>query len=479
MSIKNILLIRTTNYKNTIPPLGLLYIASSIRATHKECNIKVMDFTLEGFDEVKFKQEIAGFSPEIIGFSSLSSEFVLFKKLCDLAREVAPKSILIGGGILATGYYSNILKNKLVDFSVIGEGEITIVELLEAINTAKDISSVKGIAYLKDNEVVLTPQRKFIDNLDEIPLPAWDLIDLKSYSKMPNWNGILREKYYAPIMTSRGCSYRCIYCHNLFGKNIRARTVENVLSEIELLYKNYGVREFHIIDDFFNFDLERVGNICNGIIKKRLKIKISFPNGMRVDRMDRKTLLLLKKAGTYKINYAIETASLRLQKFIKKNINLEKANEIISETSRMGIITFGFFMFGFPTETAEEISKTISFAVRSEFDTAKFLKVTAFNNTELAKLTPDFIYGDDLRYFENRIFYDDNINYTELSDETLNAAFLEVYWKFYSKLSRIFRIVIKYRKLDVVRRLFVIYSYVLSKNKDKRKDAINSLTVGT
>lgn len=473
MKKRNILLIRTTDSQILIPPLGLLYIASAIRNRDNEDNIKIIDFMCERLDDSEFTKKILDFSPDIIGFSSLNPEFTLFKKLCILSRQTATKCILIAGGPLATNYCSDIVKNKLVDFAVRGEGELTINELLDAIDNDKDLYSIKGIAYLKNDRVILTPPREFIQDLDKLPLPSWDLINLKSYSKAPTWNGALVRKYYAPIMTSRGCVYNCIYCHNFFGKIVRARSTGNVLSEIEFLYKNYDIREFHIIDDLFNFDLERVRNICNSIMKKRLKIKISFPNGLRADKMDKETLVLLKKAGTYKINYAIETASPRLQKFIKKNLNLEKAKKTIEETSKLGIITFAYFMFGFPTETVEEMKETVSFAVNSKLDTAKFFKVVVFCNTELAKLTANFIYGDDLRSSVNTIFHDENINFSDIPTDVLNDIILECWWKFYTKLSRIFRILIKYRNFDVIRRLFAIYGYVLrGKLENKRQTMV-------
>ena len=361
-----------------------------------------------------------------------------------------------------------------MDFAVRGEGEITIIELLDAINNNNDLSLVKGIAYMENGEVIVTAQRDPIQDLDTIPFPAWDLIDLKGYSKVPNWNGVLFGKYYAPIMTSRGCVFNCIYCHNLFGKKIRARSVENVLSEIEMLYNDYGIREIHIIDDFFNFDLKRVINICKGIINKKIKIKISFPNGVRVDRMNKETLIWLKKAGTYKINYAIETASPRLQKVIKKNLDLEKATEYINETSKLGIITFGLFMFGFPTETVEEMEKTTSFAVNSKLDTAKFFKTIPFKNTQLEKYASNKSSLHLLRLESVRgdIFYNEAINCGDVPTNVLNKIILDAHQKFYFKLGRVFRIIIKYRKLEVIKKLFIIYSYVLAKKREYKEEQV-------
>ena len=476
MKKKNILLIRTTNAEGTIPPLGLLYIASAIRNKNefKEYNLKIIDFNYEELDDNGFTKKILDFLPDLILLSSLDSEYALFKKLCTLARQTAPKSLLIAGGILASNYHNEIISNKLVDYVVRGEGELTIVELLDAINNNKKLPLVKGITYRENEKVIATPQREFIQDLDAIPFPAWDLIDLKGYSKIPNWNGILFGKYYAPIMTSRGCVFNCIYCHNLFGKKIRTRSVENVLSEMKMLYKDYDIREFHIIDDFFNFDLKRVINICKGIIKNKMKIKISFPNGLRADRMDKETLIWLRKAGTYKINYAIETASPRIQKLIKKNLNLEKATHYINETSKLGIITFGFFMFGFPTETVDEMEKTISFAVHSKLDTAKFFKVIAFKNTQLENYTSKKLlsYQQSLQFVNTTAFYDEIINFSDIPTETLNSIIVNAHQQFYFKLGRVLRIIIKYRKFEAIKRLCAVYSYVLAKKRENKEPQV-------
>ncbi|MGE5197224.1 MAG: B12-binding domain-containing radical SAM protein [Deltaproteobacteria bacterium] len=477
MNVKNILLIRTTDNPWRIPPLGVLYIASIIRNKHQEYNIKIIDYMHEVSDFRGFIKSVSDFSPDVIGFSSLTCEFKLFKELTSLARKAAPKSTLIAGGPLASSYCNMAVKDRLVDFAVIGEGELTISELLDTIQNCGDPSGVKGIAYLKDGEIVITPPREYIQNLDEIPFPSWDLINLKSYSKVPNWNGVLSGEYYAPLMTSRGCIYHCIYCHDFFGKTFRPRSAENVLSEMEFLYKNHDIREFHIIDDIFNFDLERVRLICNNIIQRKLKIRLSFPNGIRADRMDNETLALLRKAGTYKITYAVESASPRLQKFIKKNLDLKKAKDIIELTSKMNIVTAGFFMLGFPTETAEEMKETVSFAINSRLDTAKFFKVIPFCNTELAGISPNFKYGSDLKYSKETSYYDEELNFSSIPLDILNNILLECHWKFYTKFSRIFRILAKYRSLAALKGLLTVYTYVLmrrSAEKGKRHSESNN-----
>jgi len=471
---KRLLLLRTTNNKDIIPPIGLLYIAAVVRkyCTSFEWNIKIIDFIADRLNQDSLTETFLEYSPNVIGISSLISELPFFKKVCVLIRKTNPESALIAGGPLPSNHYDLLLKNKWVDFVVIGEGESTIIELLDVIcknKKSKSLSLVKGIAYNKNGKVVLTPPRELIPNLDAIPLPAWDLINLKKYRRFPNWNGPLKAKYYAPIITSRGCVYNCVYCHNLFGKKVRKRSVEDVLSEIEMLYRAYRVKEFHIIDDYFNFDLDRVKKICKRIVDKKMKLNLSFPNGLRTDNMDRDTLVWLKRAGTYKINYAIETTNPRLQKFIKKNLDIKKAKEVIEETSKLGILAFGFFMLGFPTETEEEMRQTISFAVDSKLDTAKFLKVTPFKNTTLAELVrnkPFLHLHDEDRCNNTDPFYNENLNCSDLPLNVFNDIFLEAHRKFYVKPSRILRIFFRYKNFKILWSLFLMYMFVWQRKQD-------------
>jgi len=479
--IAKVLLVRTTNRKTMIPPLGLLYIAGAVKewSRKNKCEIKILDFMADAGEEGVFTRCLKDFAPDIIGFSSLDCEYPEFKALAMLSRESVPQSVIISGGPLSSNYYKEILKNKLADFTVIGEGEITITELLDALTMETSPEFVAGLAFIKDGSIFETGARELIADLDKVAFPAWDLIDIKRYAAYPNWNGMVWEKSYAPILTSRGCSYYCIYCHNLFGKKVRARSVDNLLSEIILLYNDYGIREFHIIDDFFNFDIERLKIICKAIIAKKLKIKISFPNALRVDRMDKEAVTLLKKAGAYKINYAIETASPRLQKLIRKNLDLDKAREIIDFTSKEGIICFGYFMMGFPTETVKEIKQTISFAVKSRLDSAKFFKVVAHKNTELARCVAQKYPVEHFNNGEDVDYYGWLTNFSDIPSETLNNLILNAHFKFYSKCSRIFRIVTKYKNhfgafVNIIKMLSIAVISGFSDQKEDLSFKINS-----
>ena len=264
-------------------------------------------------------------------------------------------------------------------------------------------------------EIYFSGNRPFQEDLDSIPMPAWDLINIPQYSKGLNINGFLAKLPYATLFTSRACPYKCIYCHAVFGKQFRAQSPERVLEEVELLYRRFGVREIHVFDDVFNFDRNRVMSISEMVLKRGIKMKFAFPNGVRGDIMTRDVIQALIRAGTYCITYAIETASPRLQRLIKKNLNIDRANEAIKWTFEEGAIPCGFFMFGFPTETREEMEQTIQFARNSKLLKALFFSVVPFPRTDLFKLVektyPELKLGYNfspaMYYWSQRPYYND------------------------------------------------------------------------
>ncbi len=458
-----VLFIRTTSPTDVsfVPPLGVIHLAAVIRDKYPDALIRVVDYALGSYTPHRLAQMAKQFNPDIIGLSSMTHEFHIFRNLVDDMRKTCPKSLYLAGGPLATHNYKEIFEHCQLDFAIRCEGEITMMQLIEAHRSGTNPYDINGIVYKKNGELQVNPEQAFIGELDSLPVPAWDLVDLKKYSTIANWNGVQKEKIYAPVFTSRGCPFKCSYCHNIFGKTFRFRSAEHILKEIRLLYNKFGVREIHFIDDVFNLRKDRVKQICQGIIDSGMRIALAFPNGLRVDIMNEEILHVLKHAGTYKINYAIETVTPRLQSEIKKNINLDKAQRMIEITSKIGIITFGFFMIGFPTETREEIKNTIDFAVNSRLDTAKFFKVTPYKGTELGDyaLQRNPGLGDiDLKHFT---FYDTSSSVCkEVGGEELERLIKEAYRRFYKKPSRVWRILKKYPGfLYPIKKLRVIYQY--------------------
>lgn len=367
-----------------VQPIGLMYLASALRTQFDHHEIKILDMKLHFMTNEDAIREIKEFSPDVIGIRTLSVEAEAVHVLSGMIKQNHPYCKLIIGGPHTISSTGSILKDPNVDFVVIGEGEVTICDLMAEIERGNDFPNVDGIAYVREGEVVFTQPREMIQDINQIPFPAWDLINVEDYFKIPGW--LSHVSNHMSIFTSRGCPYRCAYCHRVFGKKTRLRSADNVLKEIDILYHQYGVRELKFIDDIFNINRRRVREICDGILERKLDLTMSFPNGLRGDIMDTATLKKLKDAGTIEITYAVETASPRMQKLIKKHVRLGKLKKVIDETVENGIFTKGFFMMGFPSETREEINATAEYALKSKFHWINIFVVNPFEGTDLADM---------------------------------------------------------------------------------------------
>ena len=438
-----------------IIPLGPLYLAAYLRSK-EHSDISVIDARHERLSDKALSRRIKAISPDMVGISGLSMEFAEVHRLAGLAKEINPSCTVIVGGPYATSSPEHIMKDPNVDFAVIGEGERTALRLISALENGKDFSQIDGLAYKNNQGCVINPVGTMIEELDTIPFPAWDLINVEEYfndthnhsqTPVPTSDRIM------PLFTSRGCPYRCTYCHNIFGKKIRFRSVGNVIEEIESLVKNYGVQEIEVVDDCFNFDLTRAKAICDEIVRRNIKIAISFPNGLRVDRMDEELIVKLKQAGTRVIFYAIESASPAVQQRIKKNLDLEKARKIIKQTSERGIITGGFFMLGFPGETKEEMLQTLRFAKESELHLANFFYLIPQPSTEIFnELNRENV---KLKKIGVYTYHDLSTNVTSLSERELRKMQARLFREFYLKPHRMWQIwKILPNKTEIIRKFF-------------------------
>jgi len=421
-------------------PLGLLYIAAALREAGHD-GIRVLDASAEGLDHEEVLSRIEEFSPDMVGISSMTIGASEAHELAAIVKRRDPRCRVVFGGAYAGSSPELIIKDQNVDFAVIGEGESTLCELVEALENGKDPSDIRGLAFRNGDAPVLTPPRPFIEDVDSIPFPAWDLVDMDRYFDPARRHALSQVPVSGrmiPIFTSRGCPYGCIYCHNMFGKRVRLRSPGNVLREIELLVERYAPEEIEVWDDIFNYDPERAARICDGIIERGLKLSLSFPNGLRVDRMDEALVDKLKRAGARLIFYAVESASPEVQERMGKKLDLEKAVKIIRHTADRGIFTGGFFMLGFPGETREEMLKTVRFAKEMPFHIAIFNYVTPHPNTPLHAMITEK--GVDLTKVRLHHFKKFSVNLSAVPDYELQKIWANAYAGFYLRPDRIYRI---------------------------------------
>jgi radical SAM superfamily enzyme YgiQ (UPF0313 family) len=374
-------------------PLGVLYLSGYLKKhLGKQVDISLIDLRILTNKRLALKEKILSFKPHIIGISTLAFEHRFLSDNTAFMRALAPEAVLVIGGPYATSNVESVLLENPIDVAVLGEGELSFLNLVKTFASGGDIREVKGIAYKEDDSVVVTEKEEYIHDLDTIPVPDYSLVDFNDYwGNRLQFNGILAEKKHASVISSRACPYRCVYCHSMFGKKLRKRSPAHFLSEIRLLYTRYGVREFHIIDDVFNLDRERMHAILSMIIESGMTVKIAFPNGLRGDVLEEEDIVLLKRAGAYMLTLAIETGSPRLQKVIRKNLDIPKVMRNIAFAESLGLITRGFFMLGFPGETVSEMRKTIKTALDSKLSMASFFVVVPFENTELHTMAKEYL----------------------------------------------------------------------------------------
>lgn len=427
-------------------PLGLLYLIAYIRQKFPEkFEFDLIDQAMADLTSKQILERVKKFNPDIVGFSCLSLDANQMQETAALIKKELPHCLIFLGGPHASVFYDQVLEKSHIDVAVIGEGEETVAELIQRFLDKKSFEGVKGIAYKKDGKIILTLPREPIVDLNSLPFPAWDMIDFKEYGKLPSMNSYSMAKPWSVIFTSRGCPYQCLYCHSMFGKRTRFRSAENVIAEIEILTKKYGVKEIQIVDDIFNLDLERAKKICDLIVEKGIKIKICFPNALRADRMDHELIKKLKKAGCYAMAYAIETASPRLQKEIKKNLDLEKVKQVIAWSNEEGIITHGYCMLGFPGETREEMEMTVKYALNSKLMAAVFFTVVVYPRTKLfeyaQRIYPDFNFDQwDSSYF---YYWSRDPFYQRVTGMDILKIQRNAYRRFYFRLRIIWLLTVK------------------------------------
>ena len=366
-------------------PLGILYLASSLRKEVRH-SVRIIDARCDRLSYAEISRWIRDFNPEVVGITGLSIEANEIHNLAGLVKVINPACKLVVGGAYATFTPEAVISDLNIDYVVIGEGERTICALLDALENDDDVAGISGLAFRNKYRMVINPPNNWIDDINSIAFPAFDLLDIEKYFKQSvrhSENPLPRSNRILPLFTSRGCPYHCIYCRNVFGRHVRLRSVTNVMQEIEQLTKQFRADEIEIIDDIFNYDIPRAKAICEEIYNRGIKVHLSFPNALRVDMMDEELLVKLKKAGTYMIVYGIESGSPGVQRLIKKNLDLHQAQRIINHTIQQGILTGGYFMLGFPGESKYQMRDTIRFAKKSGIHLMGLVYVTPLPGTEL------------------------------------------------------------------------------------------------
>jgi anaerobic magnesium-protoporphyrin IX monomethyl ester cyclase len=358
--------------------LGILYVAGSLREG-TTFDVDVVDSLADGLDSSDIRRIIKEKKPDVVGFSVLTFNLLDCLDVAKIIREVSPSTKICFGGFHPTIYPQETLDFPEVDYIVFGEGETTFKELVKIVDLGGDLDSklgsVDGIGWKNSfGMTFINKARKAAAKLDEITMPAHDLIDLEKYTVV-----LANDSKVASIQSSRGCPSKCTFC-DIRLTRFRFRSAENVLEELVYL-KSRGINEFFLVDDQFTSNKERVLSLCKLLIDKDLGIK--FKISSRIDRVDSEMLNLLGKAGCYRIHYGIESGSQRLLDYMEKEITLDQIRQTVKNTKKVGIEVFAYMMIGIPTETKEDIKKSVNLIRELKPNHVNYSICTPFPKTAL------------------------------------------------------------------------------------------------
>lgn len=383
-------------------PLGLAYLAGVLIENHH--NVSILDFYALGGDEIRQEenrfrrglsdkeifQYLDKINPDIIGitcnFTIFSNDSFNVAKLC---KAKYPDKIIVLGGAHASAMTDDDLReNEYIDIIVRGEGENILLDIVENYKKNKNFENIKGTLLKRGSKIIINSSRDLIADIDSIPMPKRELLDMDFYLRNSNIFGHVKKIPAAVIITSRGCPFNCIFCSvkNMFNRIWRSHSAARVIEEMKILRNIYGVREIFIYDDNFIIDRRRVMEICKNILAEKLDLIITLPSGMPVNLIDNDLLKTLMKAGLYRVNFPIESGSMKTLNFIGKDINLIRTKEIIKSANRLGLWTSGHFIIGFPYETADDIKKTVDYAESSGLDFVSYFIAQPYAGSNLCEI---------------------------------------------------------------------------------------------
>jgi anaerobic magnesium-protoporphyrin IX monomethyl ester cyclase len=355
-------------------PMGLAYLAAFLEAKGHE--VKVIDCLALDIDHEKLKSEISSYAPDIVGITSIAPLTRSALLAAKTAKEAFPDVTVVLGGPHATFTDEQVVTEEAaVDFVVRGEGELTLLELAENLHDPTKLNSVEGITFRKNKQAIRTPNRPFIQDLDNLPKPAYDHFELDRYR--------LFGKKLLPIITSRGCPFQCAFCvaTRMFGKAYRMRSAENVLDELEWLKNEHGAEAFTFYDDTLTFDKKRLLAICDGM--KSRKIGLPWDCQTRVDQVSQEILAQMKSAGCQQVFFGVESGCQLILDAVSKKTSIEQNEKAIKMAKQAGLFVTISLMIGYPGETRETLKQTLEFVKRAKPDDVYVCVATPFPGTEL------------------------------------------------------------------------------------------------
>lgn len=417
-----------------VPPLGLLYLAAVLRERARH-EVRILDTSIEKTPFETLRALLTSWQPDILGISFLTTQLPFALKVVRTVRAWKPNIPLMIGGPHATAIPKKTLIQTEADAVVCGEAEEVIVPLVEALING-EVPRLPGVVTQSNldapDPVGLAP----VPDLDALPLPARDLVDLNRYLGRHSMATPSPWRY-ATIMMSRGCPWQCVFCHAIHGKRLRKRTIEGIREEINAIQRYLGSGFVEILDDAPNLDLSWGKAVVEEFIRTNGRLRPAFTGGLRSDRFDDEFARLMARARAAFANLAFESGDADIQRQIKKYLDLDKARQTAEIVNRYNIYANGTFMLGFPDETLEQMLKTVRFALSLPLPQALFFRVLPLPGTALWE---EYIRrgGGSLDVFDD--YYFSPINMSAVPDRVFNNLYRFAYLSFYGRPTTIARI---------------------------------------
>lgn len=361
------------------PPLGIAYMAGVLQENH--IDVEILDASAEDMDFKDVEKELLKRKPDLVALTALTPTIGRALETAQVVKETLPDSIVVMGGYHPTFNFIETLEDENVDIVIRGEGEYIMLNLVQALENQSSLHDVKGIVFEDKNskEIVVNPEAPLIQDLDELPFPALNLLPMKKYRLLD------MDTHMTTMITTRGCPMQCSFCSSaaMHGKKIRERSVENIVDEIEYLKTNYDIDTIAFMDDTFTLKKRKVMAICDEILKRNIEIMWGCTS--RVDTLDEKLLKKMKESGCITIFIGVESADQQQLDNMCKNTTIAKIENAFKIAHKLKIRTIASVALGMPGDTKEIMNKTVKFVHKLKPNYAIYSLATPYPGTRFYK----------------------------------------------------------------------------------------------
>jgi anaerobic magnesium-protoporphyrin IX monomethyl ester cyclase len=385
-----------------LPPLGIGFLAAI--GEKKGFQVDILDALIQGWEteistanpdivrvgltDADITKAIKEFAPDLVGVSCMFSiQHKIYPHILQVIKNADPEIITVAGGAHVTVCQEDVLSDPNCDYIITGEAEESFFDLIDAIQGKRTLESVDGLGWKQDgSELTLNPKVKWLDDLDQIPFPAYHIMKLERYFGLQATHGKRHAKEFAPIITSRGCPAKCSFCsaNKMFGYKFRKRSVENIMSEIRFLKESYGVKEIMFEDDNVTAERKHATELFTRLIEEKMELTWDTPNGVGLWSLNEEMLDLMKESGCTRLNFPVESGDQEILKnIIKKPLDLLRVQNLLAHCRKIGLEYGMFLVIGSPGEKLSDIWTSFKFAAKAGCYNPHISVATPYPGTEL------------------------------------------------------------------------------------------------